>query len=192
MLSELNKMVKGELYNSLDTQLVLLRQRASDILSTLNSLPPSREEEKILLLSTLFKRDVYDIKINTPFSCDYGINIKVGKECIFDYGCIMNDGGVIQIGDRCNIGPGVFITTAKKVSPKVERLEGLETTMPVVIGDDVWIGAGSVIHAGVIIGNGTAISPESVVTRNIPANCIAGGNPCQVITWLEEDDDIIL
>ncbi len=192
LLSEFNKMVQGELYNCFDTQLVLLRQRASDILFTMNTLPPARDAEKYQLMKTLLKSDIVNLKLNTPFSCEYGLNIKMGQDCVIDYGCIFLDYGIIQIGNRCNFGPGVMVTTAVKASPKVERLQGLENTMPVVIGDDVWIGAGCVINAGVIIGNGTAIAPESVVTRNIPSNCVASGNPAQVVKWLDEDDDIIL
>lgn len=193
MISEFNKMIKGDLYNSFDTQLVLLRQRASDILYTLNSLTAARENEKGALLNTLFKRDMSQIKINTPFSCDYGVNIKIGDDTSLDYGCIFIDSGIIEIGKRCKIGPGVFISSAVKSPKNVERIEGLENTMPVFIGDNVWIGAGATICAGVRIGNGTAISPESVVTRDIPANCIAEGNPCKVIKWLENDpDDIVL
>lgn len=126
--------------------------------------------------------------INPPFYCDYGFNIEVGKNFFANYNCTILDVAKVRIGDNCQLAPNVAIYTAGHPVHPETRNSGYEYGIAVTIGDNVWIGGNSVICPGVTIGDNVVIGAGSVVTKDIPANVIAAGNPCRVIRQITDAD----
>ncbi|HEY9297624.1 MAG TPA: sugar O-acetyltransferase, partial [Phormidium sp.] len=145
------------------------------------------EEEKDLrsqILQDLFAKVGKNPQIIPNFYCDYGCHIYVGDNFYMNYGCVILDCNTVHIGDNVLCGPYVQIYTAyHPVDPNI-RLTGKELAAPILIGNNVWIGGGVIICPGVTIGDNTTIGAGSVVTKNIPENVVAVGNPCQVIREL--------
>ena len=123
-----------------------------------------------------------------PFHCEYGSHITVGENFYANTGCIMLDVGKITIGKNVLFGPNVAIYTAGHPIYPDSRNSGYEYGIPVTIGDNVWIGGSCVILPGVKIGNNAVIGAGSVVTKDIPDNVCAAGNPCRVIREITEED----
>ena len=113
--------------------------------------------------------------------CDYGFNITIGKKTFINYDCVFLDCNNITIGDEVQIAPGVHIYTATHPLDPQQRRSGLERALPVAIADGVWLGGGAIICPGVTIGENTVIGAGAVVTRDLPPNVLAVGNPCRVI-----------
>lgn len=121
------------------------------------------------------------IHIEPPFRCEYGKHIEIGSNFYANSGCIMLDAGRITIGNDVLLGPHVYLFTSGHPMYPAERAEGYEISKPITIGDNVWIGGNTVVCAGVTIGKNSVIGAGSVVTRDIPENVFAAGNPCKVI-----------
>ena len=119
------------------------------------------------------------------FFCDYGHNIVLGKKCFFNFNCVVLDVCRVTIGDYTLFGPAVQIYTATHPL-EAELRRTREFAKPITIGSDVWIGGGAILCPGVTIGDKTVIGAGSVVTRDIPANVFAAGNPCRVIRPLAD------
>ncbi len=119
--------------------------------------------------------------METPFYCDYGYNIEVGDNFYANFGCVILDVNRVTIGDNVLLAPNVQIYTAGHPVDPEKRLTGKEYGKPVFIGNNVWIGGGVIICPGVKIGDNVTIGAGSVITRDIPNNTIAVGNPCKVI-----------
>ena len=178
-------MLAGELYDPLDEQLSRERMEARLLLKSFNE---SREEEienRTAVLKKLIPNAGEGLWLQPPFYCDYGSNIKVGKKVFFNFNCVVLDVMQVIIGSRTMFGPNVQIYTATHPVNHKERASGLEFGKPVVIGEDVWIGGSTVICPGASIGDRTVIGAGSVVTKNIPSDVFAAGNPCRVIRELE-------
>lgn len=126
--------------------------------------------------------------VNPPFYCDYGSHIEVGKNFFANYNCTILDVAKVKIGDNCQMAPNVAIYTAGHPIHPVTRSSGYEYGKEVVIGDNVWLGGNTVVCPGVTIGSNVVIGAGSVVTKNIPDNVIAAGNPCRVIREITEAD----
>ena len=126
--------------------------------------------------------------INPPFHCDYGSHIEVGKNFFANYNCTIIDVAKVKIGDNCFMAPNVAIYTAGHPIHPATRNAALEYGKEVVIGDNVWLGGNTVINPGVTIGNNVVIGAGSVVTKDIPDNVIAVGNPCRVLRAITEED----
>ncbi len=186
MKTEKEKMLSGELYNALDQQLSDERLKARLLIKALND---SREDEFIersRILRELIPGAGAGLWLQPPFYCDYGNNIKTGEKVFFNFNCIVLDVMQVTIGSRTMFGPNVQIYTATHPVNYKERASGLEYAKPITIGEDVWVGGSVVICPGVNIGNRTIIGAGSVVTKDIPNDVFAGGNPCRVIRNLEE------
>ena len=121
-----------------------------------------------------------------PFYCDYGTNIELGEDVYFNFNCVVLDVMKVIIGSRTLIGPNVQIYTATHPMNYKERSSGLEFAKAISIGEDVWIGGGVIICPGITIGDRTIIGAGSVVTKDIPSDMFAAGNPCKVIRKLEK------
>jgi len=121
-----------------------------------------------------------------PFFCDYGTNIELGRKVFFNFNCVVLDVTPVRIGDHTLFGPEVLIYTATHPLDAEVRRAGLEFAKPVEIGADVWVGGGAIICPGVRIGARAVIGAGSVVTRDIPDDVFAAGNPCRVIRPLAE------
>jgi len=180
MKTEKEKMLAGELYDALDRQLVIERQRARNLLKRLNDSQEDEQQERSRILQALFNSET-DVCVQPPFFCDYGTNIVLGRKVFFNFNCVVLDVAQVRIGDHVLFGPAVQIYTATHPMNALERRRGLESGQPVVIGDDAWIGGGAIICPGVTIGARSVIGAGSVVTRDIPEDAFAAGNPCRVI-----------
>lgn len=126
--------------------------------------------------------------INPPFYCDYGSHIEVGKNFFANYNCCILDVAKVKIGDNCMFAPNVSVYTAGHPIHPDTRNSGYEYGIKVTIGDNVWVGGNTVICPGVRIGNNVVIGAGSVVTRDLPDNVVAAGNPCRIIKKITEAD----
>ncbi|MGE5678702.1 MAG: sugar O-acetyltransferase [Pseudomonadota bacterium] len=180
MKSEKEKMLSGELYDASDSELVSEREKARSLTFEFNHTNPAEgEKRQELLKSLIIARGHFHIE--APFNCDYGYNIEIGENFYANYGCIILDVNKVKIGNNVLLGPNVQIYTATHPVDPVERLSGKEYALPITIGNNVWIGGGSIICPGVSIGNNVTVGAGSVVTRNISDNVAAAGNPCRII-----------
>ena len=185
MKTEKEKMLAGELYDPLDSQLGQERDRCRDLCLRLNATREDQKEERQRLLSELFGTET-DAWVQPPFFCDYGTNIVLGCKVFFNFNCVVLDVAQVTIGNNVLFGPAVQIYTATHPINAAERRKWLESAKPITIGSDVWVGGGAIICPGVTIGDRTVIGAGSVVTRSIPADVVAAGNPCRVIRSLSE------
>lgn len=179
-MSEKRKMLAGELYNAGDSELVEERKQAFLWMKKLNDAFAMDDNERLILLRQGLGSVGDNVTIRSPFYCDYGYNIKIGKNVFINFNCVILDGCSVEIGDGCEIAPNVQILTATHPTDPAQRAEKLEYGKPIKIGKNVWIGAGSMILPGVTIGDGAVIGAASLVTRDIPANCTAFGAPARV------------
>lgn len=182
-MSEYEKMLAGELYDASDPELFNRRVRTRDLLREYNQTPYDLRVRKSILEKLLGKCQS-NIDIQTPFFCDYGTHIEVGENFFANFNCVFLDCNYIRIGHTVFIGPNVHIYAAYHPVEAAERIKGPEYARPVVIGDHVWIGGNTVINPGVTIGANSTIGSGSVVTKDIPANVVAAGNPCRVLRTL--------
>jgi len=153
-----------------------------------NHLPPTEQDKILELLKQLLGKTGEHVWIEAPFHCDYGWNIEVGENFFANYNLTLLDVGKITIGKNAQIAPNVSIYTAGHPIHPDSRNTGYEYGIPVTIGDNVWIGGNAVILPGVTVGNNVVIGAGSVVSKDIPDNVIAAGNPCRVIRAITEDD----
>ena len=180
-LTEKEKMLAGELYRSIDPELQSAAAQAQQHLRRLNATPNEDLNLRRTVLQSLLGSIGELTQIKSPFSCDYGWNIHVGRNGFINYSCVFLDCNSIRIGDDAQIGPGVHIYTALHPLDAHTRRSGLEAAKPVVIGHNVWLGGSCVICPSVSIGDNTVVGAGSVVVRSLPANVLAVGNPCRVI-----------
>jgi maltose O-acetyltransferase len=176
-------MLAGELYDASDPQLAAARLRARQLTRRYNQ---SREDEGDLrasLLRELLGAMGERVVIEPPFYCDYGEHISIAF--FMNFGGIILDCNVVRIGANVQCGPSVQLLAATHPLAAAERIIGPELSAPITIGDNVWLGGGVIVCPGVTIGANTTIGAGSVVTRDIPANVFAAGNPCRVIRTLE-------
>lgn len=183
ILTEKEKMLAGMPYNSLDKELSEDRLRAKKLCKKFNEMEPDKFEERKAILNELFKTD-QNCYIEPNFFCDYGYNIEIGKGFYANHNCVILDVNKVKIGNNVMFGPNVQVYTATHPLNAQERISGIEMGYAIEIGDNVWIGGGAIICPGVKIGANTTIAAGSVVTKDIPANVLAAGNPCRVIREL--------
>jgi maltose O-acetyltransferase len=180
MATEKDRMLAGELYDPLDPALVAARDRARDLCQDLNATREADAVERRRILIDLFGAGGDEVWMQPPFFCDYGANIFLGKRVFFNFNCVVLDVCAVRIGDFTLFGPAVQIYTATHPL-EAELRRTREFAKPVTIGSDVWVGGAAVILPGVTIGSRCVIGAGSVVTRDIPDDVFAAGNPCRVI-----------
>lgn len=181
-MTEKEKMLSGMVYSAIDEQLLKELNEVKEIIHEYNALKPSQTLRRFQILKDLLGYVADDeIIVNQPFYCDYGKQIRVGKRFFANFNLTILDEARVTIGDDCFIGPNVSIYTACHSTDPVERNTRREWAEPVTIGDNVWIGGSVTILPGVTIGSNVTIGAGSVVTRDIPDNVVAVGNPCKVI-----------
>lgn len=188
-MTEKEKMLAGELYDCGDAELLALWHRAKDLARDYNLTNSSDTKRKSELLNELLGKVGNQLWITPPFHVDYGCNIYFGNNCEVNMNCTFLDDNKIIIGDNVLIAPNVQIYTAYHPTHYLDRFTISENetfnfcktqTAPVIIGKNVWIGGGTINLPGVTIGDNTVIGAGSVVTKDIPADTIAYGNPCKV------------
>lgn len=180
MRSERAKMLAGELYDALDPELVAARDRCRDLCQELNATREAQQAERRRILQDLFGAGGDSVWMQPPFYCDYGANIRLGTRVFFNFNCVVLDVCAVTIGDFTLFGPAVQIYTPLHPMNAAQR-RSKEFGSPVTIGSDVWVGGGAIICPGVTIGDRAVIGAGSVVTRDVPAEVFAAGNPCRVI-----------
>lgn len=153
-----------------------------------NHTEPWKKDELSIQIRDIFGKSGKNCIVNPPFYCDYGYNIEVGNNFYSNYNLTILDVAKVKIGDNVFIAPSVSIYTAGHPVHSEPRNKMYEYGISVTIGSDCWIGGNTVICPGVNIGEGTVIGAGSVVTKDIPANVIAVGNPCRVIRKITDDD----
>ena len=173
-------MLSGNYYNAGDEELVRERNYARNLTFEFNHTRPNEKEKRQQILKQLLNSKGW-FHIEAPFNCDYGYNIEIGENFYANFGCIILDVNKVKIGNNVLLAPNVQIYTAAHPIDPTERLTGKEYAKPIVIGNNVWVGGGTIICPGVKIGDNVTIGAGSVVTKDIPDNVIAVGNPCRVI-----------
>ena len=184
-MTEKEKMLAGMVYSAVDEQLLEELNAVKEVIHKYNSLSPADAAGRLEILKSLLGSIGDDeIIINQPFYCDYGKQISVGERFFANFHFTVLDEANVTIGDDCFIGPNVSIYTACHSTDPIERNTRKEWAEPVTIGDNVWIGGSVTILPGVTIGDNVTIGAGSVVTKDIPSNVVAVGNPCHVIKHL--------
>ena len=178
------KMLAGELYISTGPELARAHLRAQALVARFNATAADADEERRDLLRELFARFGEATILKPTLRCDYGFNIAIGERTFINYDCVFLDCNRITIGDEVQLAPGVHIYTATHPLDPQQRRAGLEQALPVSIGDGVWIGGGAIVCPGVTIGENTGGGAGSVVTRDLPRDVLAVGNPCRVVRSL--------
>ena len=180
-MDEKEKMILGELYYANNEELVKERVKAKDLCYEYNNLKPSQEKERKELLKKLLGNTKENFLIEQPFICDYGYNIEIGENFYANHNLTILDCNKVKFGDNVFIAPNCSFYTAGHPLDVETRNKGLEYAKPIEVGNNVWIGGNVVILPGVKIGDNAVIGAGSVVTKNIPSNVLAVGNPCKVI-----------
>lgn len=185
--TEREKMLSGELYVSDDSEVFALSQRSRGLQQRFNQATHEQPDEKRAILAEWLGAVGAGVWIEGPFFCDYGAHLFLGDGVYFNTGCVVLDSNTVHVGNNVMFGPSVQIYTATHPVLARERIKGAEMAYPIRIGDNVWVGGGSIICPGVSIGANTTIGAGSVVTKDIPANVVAAGNPCRVIRELPDE-----
>lgn len=188
-MTEYEKLLAGKYYDGRDKECWAKQAKAKNLTVKFNNLDFNDAKTHREILAEMLGSLGEDADILAPFNCDYGIHTFLGKGSFVNYNCSFLDTGFIEIGEYVMIGPDVKIYTANHPVTSEERYYIDENgkkfwhtfTGKVKIGDNVWIGGGSIICPNVEIGENTVIGAGSVVTKSIPANVVAAGNPCKVI-----------
>lgn len=188
-MTEKEKRDAGLLYNAnYDAEILAEISYCNDLCHEFNQIKPSDRTAQRKILKKIFAKMGKDVCVNTPFWCDYGYNTTVGDYFFANHNCQILDGGKVTFGDHVFIAPNCLFTTAEHVLDAEQRNEGLEAALPITVGNNVWIGAGTTVLGGVTIGDNTVIGAGSVVTKDIPSGVIAVGVPCRVLREITEKD----
>ncbi|WP_456866090.1 sugar O-acetyltransferase [Galbibacter sp. BG1] len=196
MKTELQKCLDGEIFNTSDEEIQKIIHNARRLTKNYNSTISTDSLNRNKILTELFGNIGNNVNVDTPFYCDYGRHISVGNNVIIHINCTFVDCNKIEIGNNVLIASNVQIYTATHSTDVNERLvdkwdsdSGLPYfrtfSLPIKIEDNVWIGGGVIILPGVSIGENSVIGAGSVVTKSIPANSVAVGNPCKVIRKID-------
>ena len=196
METELEKCLAGEVFNGGDKELATMALNAKRLLKELNNTDYADVELKRNILQKLFGKIGENVHLDIDFHCEYGKHIFVGNQVVINMNCTFVDNNIIEIGNNVLIASNVQLYTAThstKVHERIMNDEEIKTgicktyALPIKICDGAWIGGGSIVLPGVTIGKNSVIGAGSVVTRSIPDNCVAVGNPCRVIKYIDNE-----
>ena len=196
MKTELEKCLAGEVFNGGDKDLATMALNAKRLLKELNNTDYADVELKRNILQKLFGKIGENVHLDIDFHCEYGKHIFVGNQVVINMNCTFVDNNIIEIGNNVLIASNVQLYTAThstKVHERIMNDEEIKTgicktyALPIKICDGAWIGGGSIVLPGVTIGKNSVIGAGSVVTRSIPDNCVAVGNPCRVIKYIDNE-----
>lgn len=184
------KMLSGEYYISWDEKLTQEREEAKELCFEFNNMRPTLRKEREEIIRKLFGKVGENCWIESPFNCDFGGNITVGDNFYANTNCCILDCAKVTFGDNVWIGPNVGFYTPEHAFISEQRTAGYEHSLPITVGDNVWICGGVSIVAGVTIGSNSIIGAGSVVTKDIPEGVIAVGNPARVLRKITEADRV--
>ncbi|MDQ8004612.1 MAG: sugar O-acetyltransferase [Pedobacter sp.] len=187
-LSEKEKMLAGKAYQAGDKELANDRLKAREIVFEFNNLPPKQIKQRKQLIKRLFGKTETMFYLEPPFRCDYGYNIEIGNHFYSNFNLVILDCAKVSIGNHAFFGPNVAIYTAGHPLHPHLRNQEHEWAQPITIGDSVWLGGNVVINPGITIGSNVVIGSGSVITKDIPDNVFAAGNPCKVIRAITDAD----
>ena len=180
------RMLAGDPYIADDPDLEEMSLTAMDRMQAYNASSARAAQERRRLLEQLLGSVGAGTVIRPPFVVDFGTHITVGERCFANYGLVALDVAPISIGDDVQIGPNVqLLTPTHPVAPEPRRAKW-EAAQPITIGDNVWLGGGVIVLAGVTIGENTVVGAGAVVTRDLPADVVAVGNPARVLRSIDD------
>lgn len=187
-MGQRERMLAGLPYKAWMDGLAEERLKARKLVQEFNLSEPEDLAKRTELIGRILGKVGKNAYIEPPFRCDYGSNIEIGDDFYANYNCIVLDVAKVTIGNNVMLAPNVAIYTAGHPIHPDSRKSGYEYGIPITIGNNVWIGGNVVVNPGVNIGNNAVIGAGSVVTRDIPDNAIAVGNPCRVVRYVTEED----
>ncbi|WP_075602602.1 sugar O-acetyltransferase [Saccharicrinis aurantiacus] len=187
-MTEKEKMLAGKPYFAFDKVLFKERQLAKEKVYDFNFSKPSELDKRNTIIQSLLGKTSNSFYIEPPFRCDYGYNIEIGDNFYSNYNLIILDCAKVTIGNNVLVGPNVSLFAAGHPIHHEVRNTELEYAFPITIGNNVWIGGNVVVNADITIGDNTVIASGSIVTKNIPSNVIAAGNPCKVLREITDED----
>jgi acetyltransferase-like isoleucine patch superfamily enzyme len=187
-MSEQEKMISGQLYNSTDEKLSEQRIKAKKLCRQYNNFEPDNYEERKSILKELLGKTKENFWIEPNFWCDYGYNIEIGENFYSNHNLVILDPAKVTFGDNVFIAPNCGFYTAGHPIDAELRNQLLEFAYPITVGNNVWFGGNVVVLPGVTIADNVVIGAGSVVTKDIPANVVAVGNPCKVLREITEED----
>lgn len=188
-MTEKEKMLKNLMYDAnYDIELLNDRNKAKDLCFEFNNTKPSQTEQQVIILKKLLETTQGAFTITAPFWCDYGYNIRLGKNFYSNHNLVILDCAKVIFGDNVFVGPKCGFYTAGHPIDYERRNKGLEYAYPITVGSNVWFGGGVQVMPGVTIGDNVVIGAGSVVVKDIPSNCVAVGNPCKVIREITDED----
>ncbi len=188
-MSEFDKIHSGEIYDPGDADIMEFQLKCLEKMYDFNATRPSEMGKRRQLMKEMFAEIGDDCHIEPPFFANWGgRHVHIGHHVYFNFSATLVDDTHIYIGDYTMLAPNVTIATAgHPILPEL-RKRAIQYNMPVHIGKNCWIGAGAIILPGVTVGDGTVIGAGSVVTKDIPKNVVAVGNPCRVVREISEHD----
>lgn len=188
-MTDAEKMHSGKIYNPSDKQIAAQQEKCLDKLYDFNATRPTESAKRTEMLKEMFAEIGEGCYIEPPLHANWGgKHVHFGKNVYANFGLTLVDDTHIYVGDYTMFAPNVVVATAgHPILPEL-REKAYQYNFPVHIGRNCWIGAGALIMPGVTIGDNTVIGAGSVVTRDIPSNCVAYGNPCRVIREIGEHD----
>ena len=188
-MNEKEKMIAGLAHFPIaDKELIEGRKRCKNLCYEYNKIKPENTKKREKIIRKLLGKTGKRFLIEQPFHCDYGYNIEIGENFYSNHNLVILDPAKVTIGDNVLIGPNCGFFTPEHPLDTENRIKGIEYAFPIKIGNNVWLGGNVSVLSGVSIGDNTVIGAGSVVTKDIPANVIAAGNPCRVIREIREED----
>jgi len=179
--SNRERMLAGDLYISDDPENARLQQRGVQLADAYHRAVVAADPRAREILKDLVGTLGEDVQVNSPLFVDYGENLHIGDRTFINFNLTALDVAAITIGEDCQIGPNVqLLTPTHPIDPQPRR-DKLEAAQPITIGDNVWLGGGVIVCPGVSIGDNSVIGAGAVVTKDIPANVVAVGNPARVV-----------
>ena len=187
-MTEYEKMISGQLYDASKIEPEFKPKKSRALVQEINRLSLLESDKIVELEKQLFGTTGEQLYVNPPLYVDYGFNTRIGERFYANMDCIFLDVAPITIGDDVMFGPRVSLITATHPIDSGVRVRGLEYGQPIVIHNRVWLGAGVIVNPGVTIGENTIVGSGSVVTKDLPANVIAVGNPARILRKITEMD----
>ncbi|MFE0463025.1 sugar O-acetyltransferase [Kitasatospora sp. NPDC058965] len=177
-------MLAGEWYRPEDPELAADTQRRIELCARFNGPGPAAPAERRAVLAELLGELGEQARIRPPFHCDFGYHVRIGPRSFVNFNAVFLDAAPITLGADVQVGPNVQLLTPAHELDAARRRAGWERALPVVIGDNVWLGGGVIVCPGVTIGADTVVGAGSVVVRDLPAGVLAVGNPARVVRGL--------